>query len=61
MDQQLKEQQEENISSDVRSFCALIARIVLRCLREKNPQVMQLLSLSSQTEEAERGDTHDAA
>ena len=47
-------------SSDIQAFCELIARIMMRCLREKNPQVMQLLSVSSQ-QGLETGEPHDAA
>ncbi len=37
-------QQQESVSSDVIAFCALFARILMRCLREKNPHVRGLLS-----------------
>jgi hypothetical protein len=51
----------EALPSDVVAFCELLARIMMRCLREKNPQVMELLSLSSQVEEPETGGNHDDA
>jgi hypothetical protein len=54
-------QPQENLSSDIIAFCALFARIMMRCLREKNPRVRGLLSLSSQSAERETGGTHDAA
>jgi hypothetical protein len=54
-------QLEEPLSSEVLAFCALLARIMVRCLREKNPQVMQCLSQPSQSEELETGETYDAA
>jgi hypothetical protein len=54
-------QRQENLSSDVIAFCALFARIMMRCLREKNPRIMGWLSLSSQSKELETGGTHDAA
>jgi hypothetical protein len=54
-------QRQENLSSDVIAFCALFARILMRCLREKNPSVTGLLSLPSRSEERETGGTHDAA
>ena len=54
-------QQQENLSSDVIAFCALFARIMMRCLRERNPRVIGLLSLPSRSEEREPGGTHDAA
>jgi hypothetical protein len=61
MDQPLKEQQKEIVSSDVQAFCELIARIMVRCLREKDPQAMMLLSFSSNTEKPDAGGNHDAA
>jgi hypothetical protein len=54
-------QPQENLSSDIIAFCALFARIMMRCLREKNPRVRGLLSLPSQSAERETGGTHDAA
>ena len=54
-------QRQENLSSDVIAFCALFARIMMRCLREKNPRVRGLLSLPSRSEEQETRGTHDAA
>lgn len=63
MAEELKEtvQMQEPLSSDIVAFCALLARIMMRCLREKNPRVMGLLSHPSQSEELETGGTHDAA
>jgi len=54
-------QLQERLSSDVIAFCALFARILMRCLREKNPRVMGWLALPSQSKKAETGGTHDAA
>jgi hypothetical protein len=54
-------QQQETVSSEIMAFCALIARIMMRCLREKNPCVMGWLSLPSQSKQLETGGTHDAA
>ena len=54
-------QRQENLSSEVIAFCALFARIMMRCLREKNPRIMGRLSLPSQSKELETGGTHDAA
>ena len=54
-------QLQENLSSDVKAFCALFARIMMRCLREKNPRLIGWLSLPSQSKELETGGTHDAA
>jgi hypothetical protein len=53
--------QEETPSSEIVALCTLLARIMMRCLREKNPRIMGLLSLPPQSEELETGGTHDAA
>jgi len=42
--------QEEKLSSDVTAFCALIARILLRCLTEKDARMMKLLALPSKSQ-----------
>jgi len=39
--------QEEQVSTDVIAFCALLARIIMRGLKEQNEQVLDILSLSS--------------
>ncbi len=54
-------QMQEPLPSDIVAFCALLARIMMRCLREKNPHAMGLLSLPSQTGQEETGGPHDAA
>jgi hypothetical protein len=41
------EGQEERTSTDVIAFCALLARIIMRCLKEQDEQVLDILSLSS--------------
>ena len=48
MDQRPEEQTNEPISSEIKAFCALIARIILRCLREGDEQVLQILGLSKE-------------
>ena len=40
--------QGEAFSSDVRAFCTLLARIMMRCLKEQNEQALRTLSLPSQ-------------
>jgi hypothetical protein len=40
------EVQEERASTDVVAFCALLARIMMRCLKEQNEQALRVLSLS---------------
>jgi hypothetical protein len=54
-------QLQDRPSADVIALCALFARILMRCLREKNPRIMGWLSLPSQAKEVETGGTHDAA
>jgi hypothetical protein len=41
-------QREDLFSSDVRAFCALVTRILMRCLKEHDAEVMKRLSLSTQ-------------
>jgi hypothetical protein len=43
-------QQEEMLSPDVVAFCALIARIMMRCLAQQDVHRRKFLSLPSQTE-----------
>jgi hypothetical protein len=38
--------QGEPFSSDIHAFCALIARIIIRCLQERDERVLTVLSLS---------------
>jgi hypothetical protein len=52
-------QQEENLSPDVVAFCALVARIVMRCLRQHDNRLEQFLFLPEQSEKQHRGDTHE--
>src|SRR3974377_1590549 len=52
-------QQEENLSPDVVAFCALVARIVVRCLRQHDTRLERFLFLPDQSEEQHRGGTHD--
>ncbi len=49
-------QKQERLSSDVVALCALLARIMMRCLRERDPRLIVLLSLSSKSV----GETHDS-
>ncbi len=60
--QQEHHRPEEQLSSDVVALCSLLARIMMRCLREKNPSMMKFLLSPPQTEQEERetGGTHDA-
>lgn len=39
--------QEDPFSSDVRALCTLLARILMRCLKEQDEQALHVLSLSS--------------
>ena len=38
---------EEQPSADVLAFCTLLARIVMRCLNQRDARVLKVLSLSS--------------
>lgn len=55
-------QPEERLSSDVVALCSLLARIMVRCLREKNPAMMRYVLSPPQTEREETGtgETDDA-
>jgi len=45
--------QRESISSEVQAFCSLAARILIRCLRERDEKVLQILGFSkAQTPDA---------
>lgn len=50
----------ERLSSDEVAFCGLIARILMRCLKENNPEVLKQLSLLRQ-EQRDEGDNHVSA
>jgi hypothetical protein len=52
-------QQEESLAPEVVAFCALIARIVMRCLRQHDTQLEGFLFLPAQSEEQHTGDTHE--
>jgi hypothetical protein len=52
-------QQGESLSPDVVTFCSLIARIVMRCLRQHDTRLERFLFLPAQSEEQQRGSTHD--
>jgi hypothetical protein len=36
-------EQREELSSDIQVFCALLARIMYRCLKERDPRLLALL------------------
>ena len=49
-------QQEERLSPDVVAFCALIARIMMRCLTQQDARMRKFLSLpSNQKDEIQEG------
>ncbi len=54
-------QQEERLSPDVVAFCALIARIMMRCLTQQDTRMRKFLSLPSQSERRDTGAKHDPA
>src|SRR5258706_16113528 len=51
--------QEEGLSPEIVAFCNLIARIVMRCLRQHDTRLEQFLFLPAQSEEQYRGGIHD--
>ena len=52
-------QQEESLSPDVVAFCTLMARIVMRCLRQHDTRLEQFLFLPDQSEKDHTGGTHE--
>ncbi len=52
-------QQEESLSPEVVAFCNLIARIMMRCLRQHDPRLGQFLFLPTSSEEQHRGGAYD--
>ena len=52
-------QQEESLSPDVVAFCTLMARIVMRCLRQHDTRLESFLFLPALSEEQHLGGTHD--
>jgi len=52
-------QQEESLSPEVVAFCTLMARIVMRCLRQHDTRLERFLFLPAQSEEQHSGGTHD--
>lgn len=43
MNRQSEAQQNDVITSDIKTFCALIARIILRCLQDHDEHTLQTL------------------
>ena len=60
-EKQQETQQVRPISPNVITFCNLVARIVMRCLRERDPEVMKVLFPHWQIDEQETGEQQDAA
>ena len=60
-EKQEESQQEEQLSSNIVAFCALMARIMMRCLRERDPEVMKALFPHWQIDEQETGERYDSA
>ncbi len=52
-------QQEERLSPDIIAFCTLVARIMMRCLRQHDTRMEKFLFLPDQSEERQIGGTHD--
>ena len=59
MPEQQSTQQEEVFSSDIKAFCALVARIILRCLRERDERALQILGLRK--EQPQKGPHDESA
>gem|GEM_PF-1977964 len=53
--------QEERLSPEIVAFCNLIARIMMRCLRQHDTRMRKFLSLPSQSERRDTGAKHDQA
>jgi hypothetical protein len=49
------------LSSEALALCQLLARILMRCLREQDEQVLKALSLLSEADRQTTGGTHDPA
>ena len=45
-------QQEESLSPDIVAFCSLMARILLRCLRQHDTRLEKFLFLSDESKTA---------
>jgi len=52
-------QQEESLSPDVVAFCTLVARIVVRCLRQHDTRLERFLFLPDQSEKDDTGGIHE--
>ena len=44
----------EPLSDDVQAFCALIARIMVRCIKERDERVLTILSLQKKPAKQEK-------
>ncbi len=51
----------ERLSSDEVAFCALMARIVRRCIAERDERIMTLLASSTIVRHAESEATYESA
>ena len=52
-------QQEESLSPDIVAFCSLMARILLRCLRQHDTRLEKFLFLSEQAKQQQTEVPHD--
>ncbi len=52
-------QQEESLSPDIVAFCSLMARIMLRCLRQHDTRLEKFLSLSDPAKQQQTEVPHD--
>ncbi len=52
-------QQEESLSPDIVAFCSLMARIMLRCLRQHDTRLEKFLFRSDPTKQQQTEVPHD--
>ena len=52
-------QQEESLSPDIVAFCSLMARILLRCLRQHDTRLEKFLFVSKQAKQQQTEVPHD--
>jgi len=52
-------QQEESLSPDIVAFCSLMARIMLRCLRQHDTRLEKFLFLSAPAKQQQTEVPHD--
>jgi hypothetical protein len=51
----------EDLPSEVVMLCSLLARIIFRCLKERDPRLLARLGLSASTQSGTQTPTHESA